>query len=719
MKQVILRQGEAVVEDVPAPLVEPGTVLVTVDHSCISVGTELSGLRMGGLPLWRRALRQPQNVQRAVRAAFTVGPRRMWNIVSGQLAAGTPSGYSASGFVLEVGTGVIDLDPGDRVACAGAQFAHHAEIIRVPRNLVVPVREDLPLRDASTVTLGAIAMQGVRRAEPTLGETFVVIGLGALGQLTSQLLKASGARVIAVDIDAERVALAVAIGADLGIDPAEELPEQQVARLTDGVGADGVIITAATPSDAVVSTAFKMCRKKGRVVLVGDVGLELNRADFYAKEIDFRISCSYGPGRYDRSYEEEGLDYPVAYVRWTENRNMAEYLRLLAQRRVRLERLIDAVHPLSEAGTAYRTLNAEGRKPVMVLLSYPVSDKGQPLLRRVTTAGAGVGRVGRVRIALIGAGGFAKGMHLPNLRTLSGEVELRAVVSRTGHNATSTARLFGAAYASTDPAEVLNDPEVDAVIIATRHHLHAPLVLAALEAGKHVLVEKPLCVKPDELTAIEAWFAAKGDGAPILLTGFNRRFSRYAEATRRALSGRSGPALLAYQMNAGYLPLDHWTHGPEGGGRNVGEACHIYDLATSLIGCHHRTIQATSVTPSTAHYSRWDNFVATCAFEDGSLLTLAYTAMGHQSYPKEQFALFVDGKVVEMRDYTQLRVHGVRGAGVRTAVPEKGQMEELVAFTRAVRDGGPWPIPLWEQVQAMEIAFAVEAQLRIQLRSAR
>ncbi len=578
MKQVILRQGQAVVEEVPAPFVELGTVLVAVDHSCISVGTELSGLRVGGLPLWKRALRQPQQVQKAVQIAITSGPRRMWSLVRGKLAAGNPSGYSASGVVLEVGEGVSDLEPGDRVACAGAQFAHHAEVIRVPRNLVVLVPDELPLKDASTVTLGAIAMQGVRRADPTLGETFVVIGLGLLGQITTQLLKANGSRVIAVDLDAERVALAVASGADLGLNPEEELPEQQVARLTDGIGADGVIITAATPSDAVVSTAFKMCRRKGRVVLVGDVGLGLNRSDFYAKEIDFRISCSYGPGRYDRSYEEEGLDYPVAYVRWTENRNMAEYLRLLAERRVRLDGLADAVYPLAEAGGAYGALQAEGRKPLMVLLSYP-GLVTEPLVRRVETPGGQHGRSGRVRIALIGAGGFAKGMHLPNLRTLGSEVELRAVVSRTGHNATATARLFGAAYAGTDPESVFNDPEVDAVIIATRHNLHAPLVLAALKAGKHVLVEKPLCLTPAELGEISAWFAARSDGSPILLTGFNRRFSPYAVATRQVLTGRSGPVILDYRMNGGYLPLDHWTQGPEGGGRNIGEACHIYDFS--------------------------------------------------------------------------------------------------------------------------------------------
>ena len=710
MQQVILRQGRAYVEEVPAPFVEPGTVLVRVDHSCISVGTELSGLRVGGLPLWKRALRQPQNVQKALQAAVTMGPRRMWSLVSGKLAAGNPSGYSAAGVVVEVGEGVRDLEPGDRVACAGAQYANHAELIRVPRNLVVEVPEGLGLREASTVTLGAIAMQGVRRAEPTLGETFVVVGLGVLGQITAQLLRANGARVIATDLDAARVALAVSTGADLGIDPGEELPEQQVARLTDGIGADGVIITAATPSDAVVATAFRMCRRKGRVVLVGDVGLALNRGDFYAKEIDFRISCSYGPGRYDRSYEEEGLDYPVAYVRWTENRNMAEYLRLLAEGRVRLDALVDAVYPLAEAGAAYDALKAEGRKPLMVLLSYP-APTAAPLVRRVLTPGAAPGRPGRVRLALLGAGGFAKGMHLPNLRSLSAELELRAVVSRSGPNAAATAKLFGAAYASTDPAEALADPEVDAVLIATRHHLHAPMVLAALAAGKHVLVEKPLCLTPAELASITGWYAARGDGAPILLTGFNRRFSRYADAARQVLAGRSGPVLLNYRMNAGYLPPDHWTQGAEGGGRNIGEACHLYDLATALIGAPVRAVQVATVAPASRYYSPRDNFVATATFTDGSVFSLTYTAMGHKDFPKEQFELFVDGKVIEMRDYTRLTVHGTRAPGVRTPVAEKGQREELAAFTRAVRAGGPWPIPLWEQAQAMEMAFAVEAAL--------
>lgn len=369
MKQVLIRQGRAVVEEVPAPLVEPGTVLVRVDHSCISVGTEMSGVRASGTPLWKKALRQPEKVRRVARLALSEGVSRARQAVEGQLGQAAPTGYSAAGTVLEVGEGIDDLLPGDRVACAGAQHAHHAGIVRVPRNLVVPVPDGVGFPAASTATLGAIALQGVRRATPTLGETFVVVGLGILGQLTAQLLRANGCRVVGTDLDRARIALAASLGMEAGVHPDDGDDVEQVARLTDGIGADGVIVTAASPSDAILATAFRMCRRKGRVVLVGDVGLHLDRADLYPKELDFLVSTSYGPGRYDRNYEERGLDYPVGYVRWTENRNLAEYLRLLAEGRVRVEPLVERVYPVAEAAEAYAALDAPGPRPLAVLLA--------------------------------------------------------------------------------------------------------------------------------------------------------------------------------------------------------------------------------------------------------------------------------------------------------------------------------------------------------------
>jgi predicted dehydrogenase len=549
----------------------------------------------------------------------------------------------------------------------------------------------------------------VRRAQPTLGETFVVIGLGIIGQLTAQILRADGCRVIGVDLDADRVQLARQLGMDLDLGPDPDADVDQVARLTDGIGADGVIITAATRSNAVVSSAFRMCRKKGRVVLVGDVGLDLDRSDFYAKEIDFLISSSYGPGRYDRAYEERGLDYPVGYVRWTENRNMGEYLRLLADGRLDAAPLIGTRFPVGEAPAAYAALQQGGRRPIAALLEYPQDDGGAEV-RVLPNPRAAPSRAGTVGVGLIGAGSFAKGMHLPNLRELGDRYQLRAVASRTGHNATATAERFGARYSTTEPERLLDDPEIDLVLVATRHDLHARLALAALRRGKHVLVEKPLALTREEVEEIRAHFEASEAG-PILLTGFNRRFSPHTRRIAELTSRRAGPLLMTYRMNAGYLPLDHWTQTAEGGGRNRGEACHIYDLFTYLTGSRVADVQALSARPATGHYSPADNFVATMRFEDGSVGTLAYTALGAAEHPKEQLEVFVDGRVLILDDYRTLRVAGARDRGTSTPKADKGHRAMLVALAEAIRDGGDWPIPLWQQLQATEIALAVEPHL--------
>lgn len=710
MKQILIRQGEVLVEDVPAPQVEPGTVLVQVDHSCISIGTEMSGIRASGLPLWKRALKQPHNVEKVLKMVLAQGVSRTRSLVEGTLGAGQPIGYSAAGIVLAVGKGVHDIRPNDRVACGGSQYAYHAEIIRVPRNLVVPIPGELSFSEACTVTLGAIALQGVRRSTPTLGETFVVIGLGILGQLTVQMLRANGCRSIGVDVDRSRIDLARSMDMDLGLHPDDGGDIQQVLRLTDGIGADGVIITAASPSDAIVSTAFQMCRRKGRVVLVGDVGLNLNRADFYAKELDFFISTSYGPGRYDRNYEEEGLDYPIAYVRWTENRNMAEYLRLIADGRITISSLVANTYPISQAPSAYDALKAGKSKPLMVLLSYPRQETG---LSRATVLHPRAQQLGRdkIRLAVIGAGKFAKGTHLPNLRALANKFELRAIMSATGHNAVVTARQFGATYATTDYHDVLNDKDVDAVLIATRHHMHADLVLEALEAGKHVLVEKPLALTRDAVSRIEEFYRRDSESKPILLPGFNRRFSPFARKVKEQVSGRSNPMMINYRMNAGYIPLDHWVHGKEGGGRNLGEACHIYDLFTFLTDAVATEISAKAIRPATSYYGLLDNFVATMAFNDGSVATLTYTAMGAKEHPKEAMELFVDGKVFVLDDYRSLRAAGIAMKPLSTKTQEKGQVEELGEFATAILKTGEWPIPLWQQVQATEMALTVDEYL--------
>lgn len=711
MKQVLIRGGGVAVEDVPAPTASPRSLLVRVEHSCVSVGTELSSVRMSGLPLYKRALKQPHHAKKVLEIAKNEGFGRTYKRVRGMLAAGVPTGYSAAGVVVSVGEEVEGFRAGDRVACAGAGIANHAELIDVPVNLAVRIPEGLDTGAASTVTLGAIALQGVRRTQPTLGETIAVVGLGILGQLAVQILHASGARVIGTDLDPTRIEKALAHGLAHGISAGEDFP-QRAHELTDGFGADAVVITAATESDEVVRQAMQACRKKGRVVLVGDVGLHLQRSDMYEKELDFLISTSYGPGRYDAVYELEGQDYPIGYVRWTENRNMEEYLRLLADGRISLEGLGQESYPVDEADAAYDVLKSSESKPLLVLLSYPEREEAETRTTRLRTLEP---RPGKLGVALVGAGGFAQGQHLPNLIKLRDRYELRAVMSRTGASAKAVAARAEAGYATTDLDEVLADDSIDLVLISTRHDTHASLTLRSLEAGKNVFVEKPLALTEDELAAIEAFYAGRTDG-PLLMTGFNRRFSPAAGRMRELLDGRTSPLVANYRMNAGYIPLDHWVHGPEGGGRNIGEACHVYDVFDFLTGTKEASVQAQAIGAGNRHWAGNDNFVATIGYADGSVCTLTYTALGHRDHPKERLDVFAGGRVLSLDDYKSLTVDG-GGSGWRSTTVQKGHLEELEALALALREGGPWPIPLEQQLQATRISFEVERQLLGSMRS--
>ncbi|HEY6012288.1 MAG TPA: zinc-binding dehydrogenase, partial [Nitrospirota bacterium] len=450
MKQVLMKRGKAVVDEVPAPQIGDQEALVRVSYSCISTGTELSGLKEGGKPLLLRLLQQPQNIARGLQMVATQGFSRTLAVAQGILDSGYPTGYSAAGMVLAVGKDIQDIVPGDRVACAGAGIANHAEFIAVPRNLLVKVPDDLPLDIASTVTLGCIALQGVRRADPKLGETVAVIGLGILGQLTVQMLKANGCSVIGVDRDQRRIVQALLHGMDRGLDASSDIIIDDVIRFSRGKGADAVVITASSTTSDIMDQAMDMCRKKGRVVIVGDVGLHLKREKFYKKELDVFISTSYGPGRYDHSYETEGKDYPFAYVRWTENRNMDAYLRLVSEKKVLVQPLIERTYPVDEAAKAYEELQLAASKPLMVLLEY--SKESVPGGKVVVSSAAK--KKGQIAVGLIGAGGFAKGMHLPNLQMLEKFYTLHAVASKTGTNAKAIALQYDAVYATTDYREI-------------------------------------------------------------------------------------------------------------------------------------------------------------------------------------------------------------------------------------------------------------------------
>ena len=691
------------VEDVPTPQLRAGHVLVRTAFSCISPGTELSGAARASEPLWKQALRDPAKA--IDKAAGLVGDglagagRRLHE----RSARLRPTGYSASGVVVAVGAGVGDLAAGDRVACSGAGYANHADMIVVPRNLVAPVPDGVPLEAAATVTLGAIALHGVRRAEPTLGETFVVVGLGAVGQLTAQLLRLNGCRVLVSDLDPRRVELATSLGASA-------VDAGAVRLRTGGVGADGVIVTAASSSDEIVSQALRMCRPKGRVVLVGDVGLHLRREDLYADELELRISTSTGPGRYDPTYEEEGVDYPIGYVRWTENRNMQAILDLLAGSQLDVGPLLSGPWDIAEATDAFASLNADP-KPILVLLRA-TGDTGAAAT--VTTAPpppapARVVTGRRIRIAVVGVGSFARAVHLPNLAALGDDYEIHAVVAQRGTTAVEAQRAFGARRAATDVDEVLADSELDAVLVATRHDLHAGITLRALDAGKHVLVEKPPAIDAGQLAQLRAWFETHPE-SPVLLTGYNRRFSPLAVQLREWMARRSAPAMLDYQMNAGFVPGSHWAHGPEGGGRNVGEACHVYDLFRFLLGCAPVSVTATPLHPPTGPYRADDNFVVTLGFADGSVAVLTYTALGAPEHPKERLTVHSDGRTAVLDDYRALDLGGTTST-VTLRRQDKGHRAELQAFADAVRGRAPGPITLDEQLGAVDAALAVDAFL--------
>lgn len=709
MKQVLIKSGVAVVEDVPAPQVDRKYILVAVTRSCVSVGTEVAGLKMSGLPLYRRALKQPENVLRVVEMMHDQGIKRTIDRVRGKLSAGSPTGYSAAGMVIAIGEEVDGFSIGDRVACAGAGIANHAEIINVPVNLAVKIPQFVSDQDAATVTLGAIAMQGVRRTIPTLGETIVVIGLGILGQITMQLLKANGCRVIGTDLDEKKVNLAIQHGMDEGLLGGENLVDR-VLRLTDGYGTDAVVVCAATASDDVISQAMQATRKKGRVVLVGDVGLGLKRGDFYSKELDFFISASYGPGRYDPVYEEGGQDYPLAYVRWTENRNMESYLQFIANGQLQLDKLPTENYPVDEAGNAYAKLKGEGEKPLLVFLEYAHGAASIESPSRRVDMGAVKRPSGIIHVGLVGASAFVQGVHLPNMLKLRDRIALHAVMSRTGSSAKAVAKQYEAEYATTDYMEILQDPDIDLVMIATRHNHHGKMVLDALQAGKHVFVEKPLAMQQQELDGIIDFYANAGS-PPLLMTGFNRRFSPAIQSAKALLESCSTPSIINYRMNAGFISPDHWIHGEEGGGRNIGEACHIYDLFNYLTNAQVVSINAQSVTPSGKQWLKNDNFIATVKYSDGSICTLTYTSLGSKDHPKEKMDIYVDGMVISMNDYQSLEISGSKQKSWSSSTTQKGQLEELEALVDCLQNGKRWPIPLEQQLLATQISFDVENQI--------
>jgi predicted dehydrogenase/threonine dehydrogenase-like Zn-dependent dehydrogenase len=618
-------------------------------------------------------------------------------------------GYSAAGEVVAVGEGVTDLAAGDLVACAGAGQANHADFISVKRNLVVRVPQGCPISLAASTTVGSIAMQGVRRAAPELGERVCVLGLGLIGQITAQLLKASGCDVIGLDLDPARVERAKALGMAQGASTPDEF-KALVRDLTGGRGADKTLITAATKSNAVINLAMDVTRAKGTVVIVGDVGLKVEREVFYRKEIDLLMSTSYGPGRYDASYEVDGHDYPFGYVRWTLNRNMQAYLDLIASGRLDIQPLIDRIISIEEAPAAYRMLaDAAGELPLGVLIRYPDDTRDLPEApdaTHVVIRGYRKAPGSQINYALVGAGAFGTAMLVPQMKKRSDRFFLKAIVSRNQAQGGNFARENQVEILTSNLDDVLKDDAIDLVVISTRHHEHADQVARALAAGKHVFVEKPLSIDWAGLDLVTA--AHRDHPSPLLMVGFNRRFSPAILAVREAVANRRAPLVIEYRLNAGYIPLDHWVHGPQGGGRNVGEACHMYDVFRSLTGAPARAVDAASIDPGGLPYRRDDNFSATLSYDDGSLAHLMYTALGPKGLAKERIEIFCDGETYIVDDFKKL-TKGSDGTVVwQSSETDKGHFEELSRFGDAIASGGASPIAFDELFETSAVALRVD-----------
>lgn len=709
MKQLLVKKGKIFVEQVPIPLVDANHILVKVAYSCISPGTEMTTLKGSGEPLYKRLIKKPEYLKKVYDLVKEKGIIQAKSLLKGKVEAAYPIGYSASGTVVAVGQNVIGILPGDKVACAGAGHANHAEYIDVPVNLVVKLPEGMDLSEASTVTLGAIALQGVRRTNPLIGERVVVFGLGILGQLTVQLLKNNGCIVIGIDVDQTRVELAMKNGMDVGINAVQFDSVERVLKNTGHYGADAVIITAAASGDTIIDQAMKMCRKKGRVVLVGSVSLAFSREEFYKKEIDFLISTSYGPGRYDEVYEDEGMDYPFAYVRWTENRNMEEYLRLIHVKKISLSHFTNNSFTVNDAPLVYEQLVGGFLKDMLIVLTYP-STNGKVNVETTIRVTENYKDSGRINIAVIGAGGFAQSTHLPNINHLSSNFAIHTILNRNGANAISVAKQFSAKNATTNFTEVLNDPEIGLVMICTRHDLHAGMTIEALKAGKHVFVEKPLAMNNEELLLIEEFYKSSDAQKPLLMTGFNRRFSEAAVQMMKLIEKSTTPLIINYRMNAGFIPPDFWVHGKEGGGRNIGEACHIYDLFNYLTGARCEIVSASAIDPKGKQWNRNDNFVTVLKYSDGSVCTLTYTSMGDKAVSKESCEIYFDGQILQMNDYKEVLHYSSKGKKV-ISCNGKGHLQELEALRDTLTEGKEWPISLEDQLAATRISFEVDNQI--------
>jgi predicted dehydrogenase/threonine dehydrogenase-like Zn-dependent dehydrogenase len=714
MKQVILRKGRVLSEEVDAPAYGDGQVLIEVEFSCLSPGTELNGVKSGRESLLSRARKHPDKVKQVIELARSQGVARTFTKVKGKIDGGVALGYSLVGIVRALGSGVSsELDVGMRVAAAGVGYASHAGVVAVPENLVARVEDGTPIKSASAVAIGAIAMQGVRRADIKLGEQCVVIGAGFIGNLAAQMLMAAGARVAIVDLNEDRLRLLQEAGAELTVNPQNTDAVTAVNVWSGGRGADAVLFAAATNSSDPLSQAFQMCRKKGRVVLVGVSGMELRREDMYKKELDFLVSTSYGPGRYDANYEERGVDYPYAYVRWTEKRNMSHFLHMLKTGAVNIPGEATQTVSIEDVETGYEGLLGSAANWLTVYVDYgfgwETSSDDVLSAKRSSFRGDSVScRVpvqGRpVNVAIIGAGSFVTSMHLPNMKEQQADFNLRAVCNRTGYKAKEVANNWGAQYHTTDVARIFADEEIDLVIITTRHDSHADLSIAALEAGKHVFVEKPVATTTDQLLRVGRALEFAQSNGLVYMPGFNRRFADGIQLIKAEMTSRVSPAFISYVVNTNRVDDDSWLH--LDGGRIVGEVCHFIDVCRYLVGSAVESINVTKLHANRGPFRPDDNLAITLRYKDGSVAIVTYFVNGSDRVPKEVIKCQFDKKTYDLVNFSNLTVTTGSTETRTLKVRDKGQFAEFEELAKAIRDPkSKWPIGIEEIIETTDISL--------------
>ncbi len=711
MKQVIqnYRTGALEVVEVPAPVVRPGSVLVRTAASVVSAGTERHLVEMAKKSLLGKALARPDLVRRVLQKVRTDGVAETLQQVRQRLDTPLPLGYSASGSVIAVGEGVAGFRVGDPVACGGQGVAVHAEVLCAPPTLVVPIPPGVSMEAGAFGMVGAIPLHAIRLCHVHPGEWVAVIGLGLLGLLAVQMLRAAGCRVVGLDVVPDKLALAKTLGVEVVADSGARDVANTVEMATDGRGVDAVLITAGTSSNAPLELAARISRIRGRIVAAGLVGLDVPRHLFFERELELVVSRASGPGLYDPSYETHGEDYPYPYVRWTHGRNMAEFLRMVGTGAVDSAPLITHRFPISRALEAYSVLQGEGgARPIGILLEYPTQEAAGPAVIRLRDGRDPHPPKGTIRVGLIGAGLFAKTTLLPELRRIPG-LGLVGVATASGSSAHHVARAFGFDYATANPQEILDDPGIDCVMIATRHDSHARLVAAALRAGKDTFVEKPLALTLAELLDVaEAWRAGGGR----LMVGFNRRHSPHAVAAKTFLAAGTGPAILHCRVNAGDVPAGSWVNDPLAGGDRVrGEVCHFVDLAHCLLDEHAVAAEAVGLPPKRSG-DPVEDLLATLLFPQGSVANLVYTARGHRSLPRERVEGFRASRATVIENFRVTRFYGAGALPtLRTWRLDRGHHGALSAWFAALREGGQVPVPFSTYAASTLATFAVAEAL--------